>query len=301
MGSFSAAARSLRLPNTTVSRRVRELEARLGVQLVHRTTRKLGLSGAGVLYYQHCKHLSQDLELAENAVAELHGGPRGWLRFTAPFSVGAAWIAPLLGEFQSLHPDVRMEMQLASESLNLIHNGIDVALRLGRLADSTLVARRLALLPSRIYAANKYLERFGEPSHPEELGRHRVLASFAHRRSFGYAWPLGDGGKLRDVPIEPALVANDPGALKGALISGEGLLLVSDLTAKDAIEKGQIKHVLADWRGPDLEFNAVFQGGRLQPPKVRAFVDFLVERINFEASYMERRCSSAHDTHKQGG
>src|SRR5690606_32425664 len=119
-GSFIAAARSLRLPKTTVSRKVQELESRLGAQLLHRTTRKLGLTEAGNIYYDHCKRIAKDLDEAENAVGQLQGGPRGWLRVTAPYSLGIERIAPLLGEFHARHPEVRVEMLLSNEPLDLI-------------------------------------------------------------------------------------------------------------------------------------------------------------------------------------
>ena len=129
LGSFIAAARSLRLPKTTVSRKVQELETRLGAQLLHRTTRKLGLTEAGNIYFDHCQRIARELDEAESAVGQLQGGPRGWLRFTAPYSAGVIWIAPLLGEFRARYPEVRVEMILTNETLDLIDKEIDVALR----------------------------------------------------------------------------------------------------------------------------------------------------------------------------
>ena len=131
-GSFISAARALRLPKTTVSRKVQDLETRLGAQLLHRTTRKLGLTEAGNVYFEHSQRISRELDEAESAVTELQGGPRGWLRFTAPYSLGTNWIAPLLGEFRARHPEVRVEMLLSNEALDLIDKEIDVALRIGR-------------------------------------------------------------------------------------------------------------------------------------------------------------------------
>ena len=119
-GSFISAARALRLPKTTVSRKVQELETRLGAQLLHRTTRKLGLTEAGNIYFEHCQRISRELDEAESAVGQLQGGPRGWLRFTAPYSIGITWIAPLLGEFHARHPEVRVDMVLTNEPLDII-------------------------------------------------------------------------------------------------------------------------------------------------------------------------------------
>ncbi|MFI4970692.1 MAG: LysR substrate-binding domain-containing protein, partial [Lysobacterales bacterium] len=285
-GSFISAARALRVPKTTVSRKVQDLETRLGTQLLHRTTRKLGLTEAGSARNRHCRRIARSLDEAESAVGQLQGAPRGWLRFTAPYSVGIMWIAPLLGEFHARHPEVRVESVLNNEPLDLIDKEIDVALRVGNLPDSSLVARRLAVFRTQVYASPHYLARHGEPLHPDELLQHRALAMHKSHRNGSYAWTLGDGRSSADYRIDPILVANDPGALTGALLSGEGLMLASDVTVKAYAENGHVQRVLAGWTGPELDFNAVFPRGQVQSPKVRAFVDFLVERLNFNADYM---------------
>lgn len=289
-GSFIAAARNLRLPKTTVSRKVQALESRLGAQLLHRTTRKLGLTEAGNVYYEHSQRIARDLSEAESAVTQLQAGPRGWLRFTAPYSIGIDKIAPLLGEFHARHPELRVEMLLANESLDLIAGEIDVALRLGNLPDSNLVARTLGVLRTQVFAATTYLERHGEPLHPDDLLQHRVLAMGKHRQGNGFQWELDDGGGRRGFAINPILVANDPAALKGALLCGEGLMLGADVMVKSAVEHGLVKRVLAGWTGGDYPLSAVFPRGHVQSPKVRAFVDFLLERLNLDIDYMFTHC-----------
>ena len=291
-GSFISAARALRLPKTTVSRKVQDLETRLGAQLLHRTTRKLGLTEAGNVYFEHCQRIARELDEAESAVSQLQGGPRGWLRVTAPYSIGINWIAPLLGEFHALHPEVRVEMMLTNEALDLIDKEIDVALRLGNLPDSNLVARRLAAFRSQVYASPAYIERHGEPLHPDDLQHHRALTFSKFRRNGTYVWPLSDGERSVDYRVDPVLVANDPGFLTGALLCGEGLMLSSDITIKGFVEQGLVRHVLAGWTGPEYDCSAVFPKGRVQSPKVRAFVDFLVERLTFDADYVKTLCPS---------
>ena len=290
-GSFISAARALRLPKTTVSRKVQDLEARLGAQLLHRTTRKLGLTEAGNVYFEHSQRIARELDEAESAVSELQGGPRGWLRFTAPYSLGTGWIAPLLGEFRERHPEVRVDMVLSNEPLDLIDKEIDVALRVGDLPDSNLVARRLTVFRTQVYASPVYLARHGEPLHPDDLQHHRSLAMDKYRRAGnGFTWTLNDGERMADYRIDPVLVANDPGALKPALLAGEGLMLAADLMVKPHVEHGQVQRVLAGWTGPAPDFNAVFPRGQAKSPKVRAFVDFLVERLDFDTDYMEVLC-----------
>jgi DNA-binding transcriptional LysR family regulator len=289
-GSFVSAARSLRLPKTTVSRKVQELETRLGAQLLHRTTRKLGLTEAGNVYFEHSQRIARELDEAESAVGQLQGGPRGWLRITVPYSIGIERIAPLLGEFHARYPEVRVEMLLNNEPLDLIGKEIDVALRIGNLPDSNLVARRLAILRTAIYAGQGYLDRHGEPQHPDDLQHHRTLAMDKQRRNGVFMWPLSDGERNAEYRIDPVFVANDPAGLRGALLCGEGLMLASDVMVKSYAQAGFVRRVLSAWTGPEFELNAVFPRGQVQSPKVRAFVDFLVERLNFDADYMQELC-----------
>lgn len=287
LGSFTAAARTLHLPKTTVSRKVHELEERLGAQLLHRTTRKLGLTEAGNIYFTHCQRIARDLDEAESAVGELQGGPRGWLRVTATHAVGNFWIAPLLGEFHARHPEVRVELLLSNDNLDIIAGEIDVAMRVGTLADSNLAARRLSVLHTAVYATPSYVERFGEPLHPDDLVHHRALAQTNHRSASTFAWTLGEGdGKPRDFRIEPVMVSNDPGTLRTVLLDGEGIMLTSDVMVRAYVERGLVQRALAGWCGPDVELHALFPRGEVQSPKVRAFVDFLVESLRVEENYM---------------
>ncbi|MCE3285729.1 MAG: LysR family transcriptional regulator [Steroidobacteraceae bacterium] len=290
-GSFISAARALRLPKTTVSRKIQELELRLGAQLLHRTTRKLGLTEAGNIYFEHSQRIARELDEAESAIGQLQGGPRGWLRVTAPYSFAISRITPLFGEFQARYPEVRVEMVLTNEPLDLIDKEIDVALRVGPLRDGNLVARRLAVFRSQVYASPRYLERHGEPVHPGDLQHHRTLGMNKFgQNGHGYFWPLNDGSTTTDFRINPVLVANDPAALQPALLTGEGLMLTADVMVRAYAEHGYVQRVLAGWTGPTAELNAVFPRGQGKSPKVRAFVDFLVERVKFDADYMEELC-----------
>lgn len=292
-GSFIAAAKTLRLPKTTVSRKVQELESRLGAQLLHRTTRKLGLTEAGNIYYEHSQRIARELDEAESAVGQLQGGPRGWLRITAPYSLGIERIAPLFGEFSARHPEIRVEMLLSNDAVDLIDKEIDVALRVGNLPDSSLVARRLWVLRTQVYASPAYIERHGEPLHPDDLRHHRTLGMHKMHRNGRYYWPLSDGENTVEYPIEPILVANDPAGLRGALLGGEGLMLASGVMVKGYAEQGCLRRVLSGWSGPHYELNALFPRGQVTSPKVRAFIDFLVERFNTDADYMQVLCPNA--------
>lgn len=295
-GSFSAAARALRQPKSTVSRRVQELEARLDVQLLHRTTRRLGLTEAGSIFYEHCRAIGLRLEEATHAVASLQARPRGWLRVAASSTVASSWVAPLLGEFHARCPEIQIELALSDQRLDLIAEELDIALYVGDLPDSSLVARRLARFQTRVYASPDYLRRHGEPRHAAQLSEHRVLALTTQRRGNGYEWPLhGDGG-LERIPVRPLLACNDASLLHGPLLAGQGLLLACAFSMRPYLDSGVVREVLPGWRGPELALHAVFPRGRPLSPKVRAFVDFLVERLDVSSSTRRARPAQAPGT-----
>jgi LysR family transcriptional regulator for bpeEF and oprC len=280
-GGFSAAARSLGLPKTSVSRKVQELELRLGLHLLKRTTRRIGLTEAGALYYEHCRNIARDLEAAESAVNQLHGAPRGWLRVTAPYTLANNALAPILPEFLRRHPELRVELVLSNEKLDLVGSEIDLALRVGPLADSSFSARRLGSFSAQVYASHDYIARHGEPVTPEELAHHQTLAMSQHRTASGrYAWSLRNGSDGGDYVVAPVFVANDPTVLRSALVSGCGLALISDSLIEPLVTSGKLRRVLAAWQSPAMDLNAVYPPGRSQLPKVRVFVDFLLERMS---------------------
>jgi len=284
-GSFIAAARALALPKTTVSRRVQLLEARLGAKLLKRTTRRIGLTEAGELYYERSKRFATDLEDAEAAVGELHGEPRGWLRVTAPYTLAINTLARLTPEFLTLYPEIRLEIVLTNDRLDLVSSNVDLALRVGPLADSTLGARCLGGFTSHVYASTRYIERHGTPATPAELDRHRILAHTFQRQHDRYVWQLGDDGGMRDFNVSPVFVANDPAMLRLPLLSGLGLAVLSDQLTLSHLAEGSVQRVMPAWRGPCAALNVVYPPGRTPPRKVRAFVDFLAERLELDDAF----------------
>ena len=282
-GSFTAAAHALQMPKTTVSRRVLELEKYVGAQLLRRTTRKLSLTEAGAIYFEQCRGIGATLEAAEGAVHKLRDGPRGWLRVTMPYSFGVDWFAPLLPGFRSRYPEVRLEILASHATLDLVQDEIDLALRLGELPDSSLVARRLASFPSGTFASPAYLKRAGVPAVPEDLRNHRTLALHQARRDVGYVWPLRkDGGKPRGYLIDPVLVASDPALLHAALRGGEGISLAMELSMAADLKARRLLRVLPQWIGPPQELNALSPRERMPSPKVQAFIGYLKEQLRFE-------------------
>jgi LysR family transcriptional regulator, regulator for bpeEF and oprC len=286
-GSLTAAARALGLPKTTVSRRLRELEERLGARLLNRTTRRLALTEAGSLYYEHSRRIATELDEAESAVHQLEGSPRGLLRVTAPYSLGSAMLAPALHQFRERYPDVRLDIVLSNDLLDLVADEIDVALRIGDLPDSTLKARLLASWPAYVFAGEGYLARHGEPLSPEELKDHRALVVSKHRRKHnGYGWTLTDGQQQKEFEVKPVAIANDPELLVTMLASDQGLMLASDVMIHCCLRSANVRRVLGSWRGLDVRLNAVYVDGTVLSPKVRAFVDFVTE-------HMQTQCHAA--------
>ena len=282
-GSFIGAARALQVPKTTVGRRVQALESHLGAQLLHRTTRRLRLTEAGVAYLEQCRDISAQLEAAENAVHQLHDGPRGWLRLTVPYSFGVTWIAPLIAGFCARYRDIKLEIVASHMTLDLFAEDVDIALRLGALPDSSLIARRLGSFATSIYASPAYLKTHGAPAAPEDLQHHPALTLHQARGDGGYTWPLRKaGGKPRHYALNPLIVASDPALIHDAACAGLGLTLAMDMSMEPDLKTGRLCRTLPGWIGPPQHFNAVFPRERVPSPKVRALVQYLRERLDFD-------------------
>lgn len=297
-GSFTAAARVLKTPKTRISRKVQELERRLQAQLLNRTTRRLKLTEAGAVYFHHCEDMVKDLEEAENAVAELQRHPRGWLRITAPRGFANHVLTPVLSEFRRFYPEVYIQLFLGEEVIDLVAKEVDLAFRVwkGPLPDSTLTARRLGELPIGIYAAPAYLERAGVPQHPSDLAQHACLVTQLFFDRPVLEWPLSNGGKESDFPVRPVVVASDLEGLHDFLLAGEGLQLTLHMNVAKDVAAGRLVRVLPEWEGPEAAVYALRPGGRVQSPKVKAFLDFLIPRLSLMTVDVEKVLSVDHPT-----
>jgi DNA-binding transcriptional LysR family regulator len=280
-GSFTAAAESLRTSKARVSKKVQDLEQRMGVKLLHRTTRTIRLTEAGSIYFEHCRDLTRLIGDAENAVEQVHGKPSGWLRVTAPHWLVTKAIAPLLVGFREAYPEVKLQLMLDHDIKNIVHEDIDVACRLwnGRLPDSKLAARRLADIPTRLYASRQYLQQNGIPEHPSQLKDHACLVTQLFYNRLEHSWPLTRQSEVVDYPINPAVVATDPEALFEFLIRGQGIQLTNPHLVHTAVESGDVVRILPEWSGPSATLYAVRAGGSVQPRKVRAFIDYLTSHL----------------------
>jgi DNA-binding transcriptional LysR family regulator len=279
-GSFSAAARTLGVSKSAVSKQVARLEDRLGVRLLNRTTRQISLTEAGTAFYAHCRQLVQDAEAAQDAVTHLAAAPRGTLRVNAPMSFGQLHVAPVLPDFLNAYPELSVEMQLNDRTVDLVEEGFDVAIRIGRLSDSSLIARRLAPLRRVVAAAPDYLDRRGRPQHPRELRQHECLVYSYLSSGREWRFPAAEG-ELR-VPIGGRLEVNNGDALLAAARRGFGVVMLPTFLIAGDLREGRLEQVLADWSEAEEAagaVHAVFPASRNLSPKVRVFVDFLARRL----------------------
>ena len=285
-GSLSAASRSLNTPLPTVSRRVSDLEAYLGAQLLVRTSRKLVLTEAGDVYIAAARRLLDDLGDAERAASGEYRAPRGELLVTAPIMFGKLHIAPIVHAFLAAYPDVSVRLVLADHVVDLVESHVDVALRIGRLPDSDLVARRVGEVQWTIIASPDYIERRGEPATPKELEVHDCVA-FEGLQTYR-SWPLLAGGEPVAVTIRPRFSVNTADAIIAAAAAGVGVARVMSYQAAAAIEAGTVRRILRDCTPPPAPVQLVHRAQRSQPLKQRAFLDFAAPRLKITLDQVAR-------------
>jgi DNA-binding transcriptional LysR family regulator len=276
--SFSAAARRLGLAKSAVSARVARLEDRLGARLLHRTTRAVALTEAGVRFYERCRRVVAAAEEAELAGEEASQEPSGVLRVTAPVTFGQRHLAPAAAEFLVAAPRVQLQLDVSDRVVDLVEEGFDLAIRIASLRDSSLVARKLATDPLVVVGAPSYLARRGTPARPQDLVRHDCLRySQVPVRS---EWRFTSGGRPVAVPVTGSLVANDGSVLLAAAAAGLGLAVVPSYMAAPHLADGTLVTVLGGHALAELGIYAVHPHRSHVPLKVRAFIDFLVRRFS---------------------
>lgn len=282
--SISGAAERLDIAKSAVSRRLAELESRLGVQLLQRTTRRLNLTESGRAYYERCRQILADVEETELAVSSVHGALSGKLRVALPLSFGLLHLAPLIDEFSTLHPGIDFELDFNDRQIDLMQEGFDVAIRIAQLADSSLIARRLTVIRHIVCASPAYLSRHGVPEQPDDLERHDGLG-YSNRANPGlwnYQTPTDEA---RNVKIPIKLEANNGDFLCRMAIAGHGILMLPTFYVAEPIKRGALVPLLTGYRFPELNAYAVYPPTRHLSTRVRAFVDFLAERLAGEPDW----------------
>ena len=277
-GGVSAAAQRLQLSKSVVSRRLSALEQRLGVALLVRTTRSQKLTDEGQRFYDRCARTIAELDEAEAALTQSHDVLSGTLRITASVYFGQYFLAPLVAEFLDMHAGLSIEMDLTDQHVNLIEEGFDMAVRLGRLDDSTLRARSLLAISHRVGASQSYLDKFGRPEDPAALGGHRGLMHRSGPKPTDWIYITGDGKRHR-APVKAALVSNNDYLLLQAAKRGQGLLYMPDFVLEDAFADGDLLPVMDDVQWQTANVYAVYPSASHLPGRVRRFIDLLVEKF----------------------
>lgn len=277
-GSFSEAARLLLMTPSTVSKLIARLEARLGIRLVERSTRRLALTKEGQFYYERSQALLAQLEETEQQIAQGGAEPEGVIRVSSSVSFGAAALEPLLPGFWEAYPKIVVDLSLSDEVVDLYLDRTDVAIRVGRLPDSTLMARRIGTTRRQIVASPAYLAKWGTPETPEDLIRHNCLG-FNFRRA-SPVWPMREGGRLVERMLSGSLLSNNADTIRRMAIAGVGIARVADYHLRGPIARGELVEILAASAITESdEIHALFRGGQLLPARVRAFLDFAVPRL----------------------
>ncbi len=276
-GSFAAAARSLDLTPSAVSKLIARLEARLGVRLIQRTTRALTLTGEGEAYVRSAARIVQELDAADQAAAA--GAVRGRLTVSASAPFGTMYVTPAIPAFLARHPEVIVDLSLTDDIIDLVAQRTDVAIRMGDLADSALIARKLGQSRRVVCAAPSYLARMGAPERPADLERHECL-TFNFRRA-GTAWRFRVDGREVEQAVAGGVQVNNGETMKQLALAGAGIARLGRFHVADALATGALVALLEPYNPGDLEqASAVYLGGGPAPPRVRAFIDFLAAAVS---------------------
>jgi DNA-binding transcriptional LysR family regulator len=282
-GGLVAAARALGVPKSKLSRRVAELESRLGVRLLQRTTRKLSLTEAGELYHRHSVAVREEAEAATEALAMVQTEPRGTIHIVCPLTVAQTTLGPLIPRFMQAHPQVRIEMEVSNRVVDLVQEGVDVALRVRQTLEESgsVVVKKLGTSYGRLVASPAQLKREGRPQSVEELTK---LSTVAMSSTDGKSsWKLiGPNGREHDFQHRPIYTADDLMTLKYAVMQGTGASIIPDYMCRRDIERGDLEIVLPEWSPRPGIMHAVFPSRRGLVPAVRRFLDFLGEHVSEE-------------------
>ncbi|HBS1998888.1 TPA: LysR family transcriptional regulator [Klebsiella quasipneumoniae subsp. quasipneumoniae] len=277
-GSFIGASRRLARDASVISRRVSHLEKKLGVRLLVRTTRSVTLTEAGTWFLQRARAALDELSAASREVGDFAATPQGTLRVSLPVTFGRELIAPVFPDFLQAYPDISLDAHFLDRRVDIVAEGFDAVVRLGSVRDSTLTGRELGAFRSQLIASPAYLQRFGEPTHPEQLAAHRCLG-FTHHPDWPY-WILENGREHIQVTPAGPLTTNISEALLTAVIRATGIALLPGWMVSQAVQRGELVRVLPDWRSAaKVSVYALMPPGSLVPAKTRVFIDTLCHQL----------------------
>jgi DNA-binding transcriptional LysR family regulator len=271
--SFTQASKKMAISTAQVSRQVSALEKRLDVKLFYRTTRKVSLTEEGRIFYQHCRSVLDGLDEAERAITNLQTKPHGKIKLTAPVTYGEQHIMPLVNDFLKIYDDVEVFANLSNQKVDLIEEGYDLAIRLGKLADSTMMAKKLGTRINFVCASPEYLGKYGTPHSLSELSKHNCLLG-----TLDY-WHFRDAEKEKNIRVSGRLRYNNGYSLVDAALKGLGVVQLPDYYVQDYLKSGKLITLLDNYKEPDEGIWAVYPHNRQLSPKIRLLVDYLSQQL----------------------
>jgi LysR family transcriptional regulator, regulator for bpeEF and oprC len=286
-GSFSAVARERRVAQPTISKQIAALEAHLGTQLLNRTSRSLSLTESGQEFYEAASKLLADLEAAESRIGRRQASPSGLLRVTLSAGFGRMHVVPLLPAFLAQYPDVAVDIVISDRFLDLVEEGLDLAVRIGQLNDSSLIARRIGFSGRRTVATSSYLDRHGVPLAPQDLIHHEAIAHVFRGTPQDWRFQGPEG----PVEIQPSgrVRANDAENIRQAVLSGLGIAHVPAWLFHTEIQRGEVRVLLENWQPPADPIHAVYPAARRPATKTRVFIDYLADAFAKQPHFVQSR------------
>ena len=271
--SFTRAARTLGISTAQVSRQISALEERLNIKLLYRTTRKVSLTEEGRMFYQHCRSVLDGLDAAEQAVSNLQSKPQGRIKLTAPVTYGEQQLLPLINDFMMQYRDIEVTAFLSNQQIDLIEGGYDLAIRIGKLRDSTMMAKKLSLRTNFVCATPAYLHQYGMPRTLDDLSQHNCLLG---TRDY---WHFVEEGTEKNLRVSGSIQYNSGYSLVDAALKGLGIVQLPDYYVQKYLASGALVSLLGDYREPEESIWAIYPHNRHLSPKIRLLVDYLAERL----------------------
>lgn len=289
IGSFSAAAKVLRQPKATVSRKIAELELELGARLLNRTTRALSLTDVGRRYLEHAQRIVSELEAAQSSVDEAQAEPLGQVRLTAPLALAQELLAPVLAEYARLYPKVRVSLDATNRRVDIVEEGIDLALRVGEITDSRLIVRSLGVGAAKLYASRHYLEKAGIPNQPKDLSNFTLIDDNINA-ALSPIWKLQRREESVTIKVQPQLAVNDSRIILAWTLAGQGISRLPEFIAANLIASGDLIAILPEWTASTAEVSLLFPSARHITPAIRCLIDLLYKEVGSGL-----RAKGAHD------
>lgn len=275
--SFTAVAETLQLSRSLISKRISRLEGHLGVQLINRTTRRLGITAAGRTYYQYCVQIENTLQEAESAIGEIRAHPKGRLNINAPISFGQMVLPDIIANFLKTHPSVTINLDLSDNFVDVVGGGFDLVVRIGELSDSSLRARKIGTTALRVFAHKKYLAEYGTPQTPEELCNYNCLI-YRHMRGGVNEWRFQGPSGTYSLPVSGNMIADTGIPLYHAVSAGLGIAILPSFML-NIFNNNEIVYLLEEYAPKEIGIFAVYPATKVPPLNTRVFIDFLVEAL----------------------